>query len=373
VATDYNFESGLSLPDLEFYRQVRAEMDAQRAAFVPVADAQAARDLFPMPKLRGDTIDSFVARPLGSDPTRSPLEWIHNDSSGYLFHLTGGTSMAGSAAFIGMGVDNGGVGLFVNNKKTGVGVKITQNDTITSALAYGLHVNASSTVAPAAWFGQGVAGAKPAAIFAANVAAAASQRLVEWRTTVATASDTLAGYVAADTGNLVWQTQLSAQPIDVNTVPALFVGLAGQTADLTNWNVSGSGTVARVEKDGTITSSVRHRVNGAGAQFDLYDTAGTSGSRRFQIKQSSGFLAFSARSDANAAGGIGDMLLLGHATGNLGIAGTSAFGGGSKVVGIPNASVLPSTNPSGGGVLYAEGGALKYRGSGGTVTTLAAA
>ncbi len=50
-----------------------------------------------------------------------------------------------------------------------------------------------------------------------------------------------------------------------------------------------------------------------------------------------------------------------------------AFGGGDGVIGIANAPSLPSTNPTGGGVLYAEAGALKWRGSSGTVTTIAAA
>lgn len=58
--------------------------------------------------------------------------------------------------------------------------------------------------------------------------------------------------------------------------------------------------------------------------------------------------------------------------GSVGI-GTTQFGGGSKVVGLANASTVPSSNPTGGGVLYVEGGALKYRGSGGTVTTIALA
>jgi hypothetical protein len=52
---------------------------------------------------------------------------------------------------------------------------------------------------------------------------------------------------------------------------------------------------------------------------------------------------------------------------------TKAFGGGVGVLGIANASTVPSTNPAGGGVLYVESGALKYRGSGGTITTLGAA
>lgn len=52
---------------------------------------------------------------------------------------------------------------------------------------------------------------------------------------------------------------------------------------------------------------------------------------------------------------------------------STQFGGGSGVVGVANATTAPTTNPSGGGVLYAETGALKWRGSSGTVTTIAPA
>lgn len=62
-----------------------------------------------------------------------------------------------------------------------------------------------------------------------------------------------------------------------------------------------------------------------------------------------------------------------NAVGNLRV-GTFGIGtGGSKVIEIANASVVPSANPTGGGVLYVEGGALKYRGSSGTITTIAPA
>lgn len=60
-------------------------------------------------------------------------------------------------------------------------------------------------------------------------------------------------------------------------------------------------------------------------------------------------------------------------TANFGFNTPTEFGSGSGVFGIANASVAPTTNPTGGGVLYVEGGALKYRGSSGTVTTIAAA
>ena len=54
-------------------------------------------------------------------------------------------------------------------------------------------------------------------------------------------------------------------------------------------------------------------------------------------------------------------------------AAASALGSGVGCIGIGNADVNPSTNPSLGGVLWCDAGALKYRGSGGTVTTLGAA
>lgn len=45
-------------------------------------------------------------------------------------------------------------------------------------------------------------------------------------------------------------------------------------------------------------------------------------------------------------------------------------GSGENVIGMPNAAVVPSTNPI-GGVLYVQNGKLMYRGSNGTVTEIA--
>lgn len=60
--------------------------------------------------------------------------------------------------------------------------------------------------------------------------------------------------------------------------------------------------------------------------------------------------------------------------GNFGLfSSTPTFGSGAEVVYVGNRTTTPTVNPTAGGVLYAEAGALKYRGSGGTVTTLAAA
>ena len=57
-------------------------------------------------------------------------------------------------------------------------------------------------------------------------------------------------------------------------------------------------------------------------------------------------------------------------SGNVGI-GVSTFGtSAAKVLGLANATA-PTTSPAGMGQLYVEAGALKYRGSSGTVTTIA--
>lgn len=56
--------------------------------------------------------------------------------------------------------------------------------------------------------------------------------------------------------------------------------------------------------------------------------------------------------------------------GDLIINSGAGLGGGSGVVSIFNAPTAPTSNPSGGGILYCESGALKYRGSSGTVTTI---
>lgn len=48
-----------------------------------------------------------------------------------------------------------------------------------------------------------------------------------------------------------------------------------------------------------------------------------------------------------------------------------SFGDGKNVIFLANATVVPTANPIGGGILYVENGDLKYRGPSGTVTTIA--
>lgn len=74
--------------------------------------------------------------------------------------------------------------------------------------------------------------------------------------------------------------------------------------------------------------------------------------------------------------GVGPMLraIAINGSGNWYIGfGPANFGGGAGVGFIENRGAAPSSNPSGGGFLYAEAGSLRWRGSSGTVTTIATA
>jgi hypothetical protein len=56
--------------------------------------------------------------------------------------------------------------------------------------------------------------------------------------------------------------------------------------------------------------------------------------------------------------------------GNVGINGND-YGGGDKVIYIANSNIAPPNTPGLGGVLFTAAGALKYKGSSGTITTIA--
>ena len=110
--------------------------------------------------------------------------------------------------------------------------------------------------------------------------------------------------------------------------------------------------------------------------YNVAKTVLTTGSRNILIGVSSAV--------TTPAAGTNDFLNIGNIiTGDVssnfnlsllnGAATAGSFGGGVKVLFVSNATTAPTTNPTGGGILYVEAGALKYRGSGGTVTTIGAA
>jgi hypothetical protein len=83
---------------------------------------------------------------------------------------------------------------------------------------------------------------------------------------------------------------------------------------------------------------------------------------------SGGYASIQAVQSAGTAYG---NLALQRVGGSLALFGVGSFGSGVGVVSIANATTVPTSNPTGGGILYVQSGALKYRGSSGTVTTIA--
>jgi hypothetical protein len=144
-------------------------------------------------------------------------------------------------------------------------------------------------------------------------------------------------------------------------------GTAGTTVTftermrITNTGNVGIGTTSPATKlhvnETSSGTNVEARLSGTGSYSSILTLSGTNS---FLIADNN--LRFSVGGSERAR--ITD-------TGNIGIGTIDQFGSGAKVIGIANATTVPTTNPTGGGVLYVEGGALKFRGSSGTVTTIA--
>jgi hypothetical protein len=77
----------------------------------------------------------------------------------------------------------------------------------------------------------------------------------------------------------------------------------------------------------------------------------------------------------NHAGGnlVGNVTVWCGATHAIGLFGAIDAGGGERVLSIKNAATAPGSNPTGGGILFADGGAGKWHGSSGTITTFGTA
>lgn len=104
------------------------------------------------------------------------------------------------------------------------------------------------------------------------------------------------------------------------------------------------------------------------ANFRFFRDTNTTGIARFQIYLGDGTGTLNAQ-----VHGKGDVTYFCANNGNMAVFGTGSFGSGDKVIFIGNVATAPTTNPTGGGILYVEAGALKFRGSSGTVTTIAPA
>ena len=147
-------------------------------------------------------------------------------------------------------------------------------------------------------------------------------------------------------------TQQRVSPVIIRsqlpaTVTQIVQGASGQSADLMQWQNSSGTALLAINSAGQIApsavASVGLVVKGLASQTgDLQQWQNSAGTVLAKIAASGNIVA-----------------------GNMAIATSSV-----STIHISNGTI-PSANPTGGGVLYVEAGALKYRGSSGTVTTIA--
>jgi hypothetical protein len=157
-------------------------------------------------------------------------------------------------------------------------------------------------------------------------------------------------------------TQLT---LDASTIVHALSGTTAMTLNSTGLGI-GQGTInAKVDAQGASSLIGFRYIESTTGSLNRIQLGASTGLGYIDANASSGFPVLQLRAAGNTAVTI-DYL------GNVGV-GVSAFGtSAAKVIGLANATA-PSTSPAGMGQLYVESGALKFRGSSGTITTIAAA
>jgi hypothetical protein len=115
------------------------------------------------------------------------------------------------------------------------------------------------------------------------------------------------------------------------------------------------------------------RIDDPNPDIELIETGQVPPAGKYEIAVQSDKLQINGRNADDTAFETLIVFQRRAAGGNVGIRTASQFGAGQGVIAIANATVAPAGNPANGGILYVEDGALKYRGSNGTVTVIAPA
>jgi hypothetical protein len=165
--------------------------------------------------------------------------------------------------------------------------------------------------------------------------------------------------------------------IDPSGVFTWYDGAGGTRATL---NSTGLGIGATPTAKLTVVATGKGFVFGSASASGAYSAWQYNSTDVGYVGNGSSIVAAAAATDFGVTAFTGGKLWLGSnngasyavldSSGNVGI-GVSTFGtSAAKVLGLANATA-PSTSPAGMGQLYVEAGALKYRGSSGTITTIA--
>lgn len=153
---------------------------------------------------------------------------------------------------------------------------------------------------------------------------------------------------AASTTNVI-------RPTGAAVIPLTIKGAASQSADLLVFQDSSGTVLSSINSSGDLIFN-----NDSSARISYYgaSTLAVAGTLRVGL----------------SIVGLGGDLTIANPGAQFALGGAGSFGGATgTAIFLANVTSAPSTNPTGGGILYTQAGALKYRGSSGTVTTIAAA
>jgi hypothetical protein len=148
---------------------------------------------------------------------------------------------------------------------------------------------------------------------------------------------------------------------------------ASAVLEVTATNPAYNQPALRIRQAGTRGGAASIRIDDPNPDIELIETDQVAPAGKYEIAVQADKLQINGRNADDTAFETLVVFQRRAAGGNVGIRTASQFGAGQGVIAIANATVVPSGNPAGGGILYVEDGALKYRGANGTVTMIAPA
>jgi hypothetical protein len=152
-----------------------------------------------------------------------------------------------------------------------------------------------------------------------------------------------------------------------------FLQSASSVLEVTATNPEYNQPALRIRQASTSGGAASIRIDDPNPDIELVETDQVAPAGKYEIAVQADKLQINGR-NANDSGFETVVVVQRLAAGgNFGFRTKDQFGGGRGVIAIANSSASPSVDPADGGILYVEGGTLKYRGSNGTVTIIAPA
>jgi hypothetical protein len=148
---------------------------------------------------------------------------------------------------------------------------------------------------------------------------------------------------------------------------------ASSVLEISATNPEYNQTALHIKQSGTSGGAASIRIDDPNPDIEFVETDQIAPAGKYEIAVQSDKLQINGRNASNTSFETIAVFQRLGAGGNIGILTSSQFGRGQGVIAIANATVAPSVSPTGGGIMYVEDGALKYKGSNGTVTTIAPA